>query len=149
MLTKGNVAVGMLIVLLIGSGLGVLLYGAQMVPSRASSGPAQSPPTALPFPTATTIPLATMGRTVRLVTDSQGRALIWVNRTGISAWDRAYNEHDERGMAQVLRLYETLWVPEGTWVQVVALDGDAVQVELSNGPQAGRRGWARTSALRP
>lgn len=164
-MNRGIIAIGALAVLLLGAGLGVVLF--TWASPRAADAPQVSSvltpttaPTPLAFsPTSTPVAVAppgavgSTGWTTRSGSEYDYR-LVWVNRTGLFAWDRAWAERDDKAMDQVIRLYEQLEVETGTLVRVVNRDSEAIQVEMLDGRHAGRRGWLHIdsnalTAIRP
>lgn len=92
-------------------------------------------------PTATP-PLPSAGTQTRIKSAQPGRSsYIWVNRTAIDAFQRAYDERDERGMDTVVRVFESIQVADGTLVEIVRVDGRVIQIEVLEGSTKGRRGW--------
>ena len=78
-----------------------------------------------------------------------GYRTLWVDELGLSAWNRAYDNRDDKGMLQIMGAFETLEVKKQTRVMVTNRTRDAVQVEMLDGEYAGRRGWTRPSSLAP
>jgi hypothetical protein len=70
-----------------------------------------------------------------------GGSILWVDDAGLSAWNRAYANRDDKGEQAAFDLYETLTAPEGTRVKVTARKGDMIQIEVTSEPLIGRRGW--------
>lgn len=147
-----DLATGAFVVVLIGSGVGVMTFawlppGVREI-ARANvptppatpmtpSAPMQAAMTQVAIPTPGAI-----GSTGQLTAGSTyGRHLLWINNTGLWAWNRAYEERDEKGMSRVMEIYERLQVSDGTRVRVVNRDGATLQVEMLEGEHAGRRGW--------
>lgn len=75
--------------------------------------------------------------------------VLWVDQAGQRAWDRAYADRDQRGQDRAFALFETLHVTGSPRVRVTARDGELMQVELLDGPLAGRRGWGHRTLLSP
>jgi hypothetical protein len=74
---------------------------------------------------------------------------VWVDKAGLAAWDRATANRDERGKQAALRLYEVVMVEHPGLVVITARDGENVQIEVADGPLAGRRGWTHATNLLP
>lgn len=136
--------------LCLGAGIGMGLYAWQgaAADGRSVVFPAtptvkiQVDPTPRPAPTPGAI-----GSTGRVATGGAG--LLWVDEAGLSAWTRAFENRDDKAEAQVMRVFETLSLHAPTSVVVTNRIRDAVQVEITDGPYAGRRGWTRLADLRP
>lgn len=76
-------------------------------------------------------------------------AVLFVNRAGHHAWERAYEERDEKGMSRVFEIYETLKLYPDETVRVVQIDGLVAQVEYLASGRGGRRGWIEISSFGP
>lgn len=70
-----------------------------------------------------------------------------VDRTAFDTLRRAYRESDEHAIERASQ--ETAWVlvQHGQAVRVEAVDGDAVDVTILEGAEAGRHGWLLTRHL--
>jgi len=78
--------------------------------------------------------------------------LVWVDPLAIPAWNRAYENRDDRAKDAVIRAYESFDIPVGTTVRLIRTERDGTsQVEVTGGPLAGRRGWTERAetALKP
>ena len=64
-----------------------------------------------------------------------------VERAAFDELRRAYREADEHAIERATQATAWITVRHGEPVRVVAVDGDAVQVELLEGDAAGRQGW--------
>jgi hypothetical protein len=67
--------------------------------------------------------------------------LVWVDDTGLWAYNRASANRDGTAEAAAFDLWEHFRIPAGTRLTITNVHGDALQVELLDGPLAGRRGW--------
>lgn len=135
------------VMLIMTIGLLVLIANAERSQPTANANA-----TALPTPGPMVVPTRpiTVGTTLRMLSDGRyGYTVVWVNRAGLAAWDRAYDERDDKGMSSVMDLYERLDVIDGTLVRIVAIDGGATQIEMLEGTFLGRRGWTYTGSLKP
>jgi hypothetical protein len=72
-----------------------------------------------------------------------------VERAAFDLAQRGYLESNEGMLDVASTAYEWIAVTHGLAVNVVATDGEVVQVELLDGPYAGRRGWLKSSQLMP
>lgn len=64
-------------------------------------------------------------------------------RAAFDLFQRGARESDEDAIDRAFVEYEWLPVWHGQWVHILNVDGEAVQVELREGPHAGRTGWLR------
>ncbi len=62
---------------------------------------------------------------------------------------RGYTESDEEMILEAFATHEWIHVVHGQAVRVVSRHGGAVQVELIDGPHAGRRAWLADTQLAP
>lgn len=84
-----------------------------------------------------------------------------VNQPGMPSWpipvDRAaFDEHyratresDGHAVMQAIAASEWIDVVHGQAVRVIQVDGEAIQVEILEGPNAGRHGWLKPRHLEP
>jgi hypothetical protein len=72
-----------------------------------------------------------------------------VERAAFDLAQRGYRESDEQMLNDAASLYVWVTVTHGQRVTVIATDGTVAQVELLNGPYAGRRGWLKHEQLVP
>ena len=70
----------------------------------------------------------------------------WV---AFAAYQRGAREGDETAMEQAFTRYEWIEASHGQAVWIVAVDGEAIQVELLEGPHEGRRAWLKARNLGP
>jgi hypothetical protein len=70
-----------------------------------------------------------------------------VDRTAFDESQRGYRESDEDAIEHAFTAYEWIRVSHGQAVRVVAVDGEAIEVELLDGGHAGRRGWVKSRQL--
>lgn len=138
-----DVVVVAFVLVLIGSGLGLVLFSiGQKTPTSSAETPADARP-AQPTPGA-------IGSTGYLRPGGQlPYQLIWVDELGLSAINRAYENRDSKAMDRVLSAFEYLEVPDGTPVKVTARSRTAIQVEVLSGQHNGRRGWIDPYLLAP
>ena len=61
----------------------------------------------------------------------------------------AFHEDDEGALTEVLSRPEWFIVANCQLARVVSADGEAVQVEILDGPATGQRGWLKMWQLRP
>lgn len=71
-----------------------------------------------------------------------------VERDAFDELQRGTRESDQDAIDHAFEISAWLPVEHGDAVQVVDVDGEAVQIELLEGRQAGRRGWLKPSNLR-
>ena len=71
------------------------------------------------------------------------------DRATYEDYQRAVRESDEGGITDVIARPGWVSVADREAVQVVTVDGDAVQVEVVGGQHAGERGWLLARQLRP
>ena len=71
------------------------------------------------------------------------------SRTGFDAIQHAVAGYDQREIALVFRLYETIPVVNGQPVRVLEVRDDAANVELLDGPHLSRQGWIFVAFLDP
>jgi hypothetical protein len=137
---------GVLCLVALGVGAALLLLYAQ-VSARPSIAPAS---TAVPTEAVQQPIPAVIGSTGHLRTVGEyGYLVIFVDELGLSAWNRAYENRDQKGEAQVMSTFETLKVTSDTPVKVTNRRSDAIQVEMLSGQHAGRRGWTAPVNLIP
>jgi hypothetical protein len=70
-----------------------------------------------------------------------------VDRAAFDDLRRAYQESDQQAIERAAEATAWLTVAHHQIVQVVAVDGEAVQVLILEGDHAGRRGWLLTRHL--
>jgi hypothetical protein len=122
----------------------VALLTLQQIDYYGREVPAARPSEPAPIARLTPAHLANVGQDVHL-----SNSVLWVRRDGLAAWDRAEQDRDERGKTQSMRAYETLSIVNTWRLQVASVAGKDVQIEIMDGPLAGRRGWIHTVALLP
>jgi len=100
-----------------------------------------------PAESASTLSFAvTPGRTARI---NQPGIPVWVipvERAAYEEYQRGFQESDEL-IEHAFTVFAWIEVSHHDVVRVVAVDGEAVQVELLEGRSGGRRGWLRTRHL--
>jgi hypothetical protein len=72
-----------------------------------------------------------------------------VNRAGFDAFQRGARESDEAAMEEAFQVSAWISASHGQEVRIVAVDGDAVQIELLEGAYMGRRAWVKPRHLGP
>ena len=72
-----------------------------------------------------------------------------VSRAGFDAFQRGARESDEAVMDEAFQVSEWISASHGQEVRIVAVEGEAVQVELLEGAYAGRRAWVKPRHLGP
>ena len=60
-----------------------------------------------------------------------------------------YRESDEAAIEQAFTACEWIRVSHYDAVRVVTVDGEAIQVEMLEGPHIGRQGWLQSRHLGP
>jgi hypothetical protein len=104
----------------------------------------------LPVParSATPTPFAVAaGRTARIHQPGMPDWPVPVDRAAFDEADRGFREGDEPAIEHAFSAYSWIHVEHGRRVRIVAVDGDAVEVELLEGPQVGRRAWLKPRHL--
>ena len=71
------------------------------------------------------------------------------SRAGFDAFQRGVRESDEDLIDDAFVVSEWIYVTPGQEVRIVTVDGDAVEIELLDGPYAGRRAWLGTKNVSP
>jgi hypothetical protein len=79
-----------------------------------------------------------IGHTRRVTTPGTN---LWVQEVAYLTMRRAIQEKDDDTFARVVRTYEFFPVNPSHRVMVLKISGERAQVEVIEGPQAGRRGW--------
>ena len=72
-----------------------------------------------------------------------------VSRLGFDTANRGFAESDEDAIEFAFAVSEWIEVSDRTAVRIVTVDGDAVQIEILDGPWAGRQGWVKPRQLGP
>ena len=72
-----------------------------------------------------------------------------VGRMQFDAYQLALDADDELALAKVTAVAEWITVTDQQKVLVLVVDGDAVQIEVLDGADVGRRGWLRRRQLSP
>ena len=70
-------------------------------------------------------------------------------RAGFNAYQRGIRDNNAVALEEAFVVSEWYAVGHGEWVRVVAVDGDAAQVELLEGGYAGRLAWMTMQELSP
>src|SRR5688572_6873 len=89
------------------------------------------------------------GRTAHLHAPPLSDWPIPVGRMEFDAYNLALDSDDEVAIAKVEAIADWIIVAADQAVLVLYVDGDAVQVELLDGADAGRRGWLKRRHLVP
>ena len=71
------------------------------------------------------------------------------SRAGYDAFQRGVRESDEDSIEDAFKVSEWIYVTPGQEVRIVTIDGDAVEIEVLDGPYAGRRAWLDAKNVRP
>ena len=104
----------------------------------------------LPAASATPAPFAVAaGRTARVHQPGMPSWPIPVERQAFDEARRAFEESDEAALEHAFSAFEWIQVEHGVAVTILSVDGEAVHVELLEGPRLGRRGWLRPRHLSP
>jgi hypothetical protein len=107
---------------------------------------------AVPTPSAAAPKIAAVlvtGSTAHIVQPGMPDWPIPVERLAYDEHARGYREGDEEAMSYAFAAFEWIKVRDGQAVRIVEVDGLAVQVELLEGPNGGRRGWLQPRHLAP
>jgi len=72
-----------------------------------------------------------------------------VSRLAFDSANRGFAESDEDAIEFAFTVSEWIEVTDRTGVRIVAIDGEAVQIEILDGPWAGRQGWVKPRHLGP
>lgn len=72
-----------------------------------------------------------------------------VSRLGFDAYNRGFAESDEDAIEFAFAVSEWIEVTDRTPVRIVTVDGEAVQIEILDGPWSGRQGWVKPRHLGP
>jgi hypothetical protein len=72
-----------------------------------------------------------------------------VTRLAFDAANRGFAESDDDAIEFAFAVSEWISVSDRTAVRVVAVDAEAVQIEILDGPWAGREGWVKSRLLGP
>ena len=72
-----------------------------------------------------------------------------VDRLAYEEYHRGYREGDDDAMDHAFSAFEWIKVLDRQAVRIVDVDGDAVQIEVLEGRNIGRRGWLKPRHLGP
>ena len=72
-----------------------------------------------------------------------------VTRYAFDTFQRGALESDETAIDEAFEVSEWFAVEHGQAVRVVTVDGEAVQIEILEGPYSGRQGWVKPRNLAP
>jgi hypothetical protein len=72
-----------------------------------------------------------------------------VSRAGYDAFQRGVRGSDEDAIEEAFTVSEWIHVTHGQEVRIFAIDGDAIEIEILDGPYAGRRAWLKGKNVRP
>jgi hypothetical protein len=75
--------------------------------------------------------------------------LLWVERLGLTAWDAAFEDRDDKRMHRVYEAFSHISPEAGVKIQVMNRVGPYAQVEILEGPLRGKRGWIEPRMLTP
>ena len=106
-------------------------------------------PAGSPTPTATAAPFAILTEGRLEAAPGEAEAVLTVTREGWEALLRARQNTDQRPVALAMSTGELLSTAPGTRVRLVRVEEGAAQVELLDGPLAGRRGWTWPHSIVP
>lgn len=109
---------------------------AQLLPPPAASSPIQA---AVPV----------VGRTAHIHQPGMPGWPIPVDRPAFDEHQRGFRESDEEAVERAFTMAAWIDVRDGQHVLIAAVDGEAVQVQLLDGPSAGQQGWLTARHLRP
>ena len=105
---------------------------------------------AAPAKSASPTPFAVVaGQTARIHQPGMPSWPIPVDRAGFDAFQRGAREGDEAAIEEAFQVSEWIHASHGQAVRIVAVDGEAVQVELLDGAYLGRRAWVKPRHLGP
>jgi hypothetical protein len=89
------------------------------------------------------------GRTMRIHLPGMPDLPIPVERSAFDEAQRGFRESDDDAIERAFRSSAWITVARDQAALIVSVDGDAVQVELLDGPHTGRRGWLKRHNLAP
>lgn len=104
-------------------------------------------PPVVPTPAAPVATAAPRGWAIGDYAEFDARTVVWVDATGLWAYTRADANHDSKGTSAALGLWDHFVIPPGTLLKITNRERDVLQVELVDGPLAGRRGWTEFGTL--
>ncbi len=87
------------------------------------------------------------GQTGRIHLPGMSWLPIPVERAAFDESQRGYRESDEAAIEHAFTAYEWIRVSHHDAILVITVDGEAVQVELLEGPYLGRHGWLKPRHL--
>jgi hypothetical protein len=96
-----------------------------------------------------TVSAAAKGRIVRVHQVGLPRLPVPVSRAGYDAFRRGVRECDEDAIEEAFTVSEWISVTPGQEVAIVTVDEGAIEIELLDGPYAGRRAWLDTKNVKP
>jgi hypothetical protein len=96
-----------------------------------------------------TVSAAAEGRIASIHQVGLPRLPVPVSRAGFDAFQRGVRESDEDAIENAFAVSEWIHVTPGQEVGIVAIDGDATEVEVLDGPYVGRRAWLKARNLGP
>jgi hypothetical protein len=108
----------------------------QVAPSPAASSPS-------------TLSSPTPGQRARIHQPGIPHWPIPVEREAFDQFSRGTRESDEDAIDRAFKISDWMPVEHGQAVVIIEVDGEAVHVELLEGPNVGHRGWLRPRNLRP
>ena len=71
------------------------------------------------------------------------------DRAAFDEYNRGVQESDDAAIEAAFETYEWVQVADGQAVRIVQVDGEAIQVELLDGQNAGRQVWLKPRHLYP
>jgi hypothetical protein len=93
--------------------------------------------------------VAVPGQTARIQQSGLPDWPIPVDRRAYDAYYRGFAESDDEAIERAFAASDWITVVDRQTVKIVEVDGEAVHVELLEGPNAGRHGWLKTRHLGP
>jgi hypothetical protein len=91
--------------------------------------------------------VATPGRVARIKQPGMATWRIPVERAAFDEMYRALHESDEESFDRAMNATAWITVSHGRPARVLVVEGDAVQIALLDGVDAGRQAWVRTRLL--
>jgi hypothetical protein len=89
------------------------------------------------------------GRTARIYLPGMPDLPIPVDRGAFDEAQRGFRESNEQLIDRAFSMSEWIKVARDQRVLILTVDGEAVQIELLDGTNSGRRGWLKPSNLAP
>jgi hypothetical protein len=96
-----------------------------------------------------TVSAAAKGHIARVRQVGLRQLPIPVSRAGFDTFRRGVRKSDEDAIEDALEVSEWISITPGQEVAIGTVDGDALEIEVLDGPYAGRRAWQDTKNVRP